>query len=82
MRPNQHFRTLWNIMLKTLMVYHLQPFFLQSANLGRVVHNIAQTKEATAVRQFLLGSANGFHHSETEACVVVDDNLHIFNFQL
>ena len=64
------------------VVNHLQSFGLEASHLGGIVHNIAKTIKAAAVRQLLLGGADSFHHSETEACVVVDDNLHIFNFQL
>ncbi len=58
------------------MVYHLKSFTAQSVHLCTIVDNITQTIEPTVTSKCLLGSADGFHHAKTIACIIVDSHLH------
>ena len=61
---------------QTGMVDDHQAQAAETFHLGAVVHDVAQAVEAAVARKFLFRSADGLHHPETIACILVDPNLH------
>ena len=58
------------------MVDDAESLVLEALDFGAVVDDVTQTIEAAGLGEFLLGGADGFHHPEAIARIIVNPDFH------